>query len=506
MKKSTRPIYFKHFSWLTVVLFVFGSCFTSQAQTPLFYGLTYYGGTTNYGAIISFDPVTKTETLEWSFGGVNDGQKPDGELVYDSVNSLYYGTSLLGGAFFNGCIYSYNPISNQESVVFSFASTLDAALPEKDLVYDAKNRLYYGLSMNGGTNGIGAVYDFNPTNNFEHEIWNFGGVGDGSYPEGNFVFNTTDSLFYGTTNEGGSNGKGTIVSFNPVNNTEAVLWNFGGVGDGSAPKGSLVYNNTNGLYYGTTFNNGTTSSDGTIITFDPVSKAEAVVWTFQGSPNDGAQPYGNLVFDAKNGLYYGLTSAGGATDSGTIFSFDPTTKVETLIWSFGTGTDGGYPLADLVWSSYDSLYYGTCDLGGTYGKGTIFTFNPVTNAEKVVWSFGNGSDGYMPHGNLVIYNQLTTSVTKINTLASSIKAYPNPCNGVFQLQLQHSSDVMPSPGLVEVYNVLGERVYSMNNGQLSIINYPLSIDLSSQPNGIYLYRVLSENGKMIGEGKVVVQK
>jgi uncharacterized repeat protein (TIGR03803 family) len=503
MKKSTHEIYFKHFSWLTVTLFVFGSYFTVQAQNPVLYGLTYYGGNTNYGAIISFNPTTKTEAVEWSFGTGSDGQKPNGELVYDSVNSLYYGTSVLGGATFDGAIYTFNPSNNQETLVFSFSNTFDAALPEKDIVYDPVNKLYYGLASEGGTNMAGAVYDFNTSNNFEHEIWNFGGPGDGSNPEGNFVYDTTDGLFYGMTNAGGSHSKGTIVSFNPANNTEAVLWSFGDTTDGNSPKGSLVFNSNDGLYYGMTYGNGisTTSSEGAIITFDPVSKAEAVVYTFKGSPSDGSQPYGNLVYDAATGLYYGLTTAGGTADSGAIISFNPSTKVETLIWSFGTGTDGWYPLGDLVYNPYDSLYYGTADLGGTYSKGTIFTFNPRNNAEKVVWSFGNGSDGYMPHGNLSVYNQVSTSVNKINSPALSVNAYPNPCNGVFQLQLSNSHS---SEGLVEVYNMLGERVYSGTYQQIT--QSPFTIDLSSQPNGIYLYRVVSKTGKMIGEGKVVVQK
>jgi hypothetical protein len=50
--------------------------------------------------------------------------------------------------------------------------------------------------------------------------------------------------------------------------------------------------------------------------------------------------------------------------------------------------------------------------------------------------------------------------------------------------------------------MLGEKVYS---------NYPLgtnhsSLDLSSNPNGIYFYRVVSENGDLVGEGKIVIEK
>lgn len=46
-------------------------------------------------------------------------------------------------------------------------------------------------------------------------------------------------------------------------------------------------------------------------------------------------------------------------------------------------------------------------------------------------------------------------------------------------------------------------VYSANISQGQTTN---GINISSQPNGLYLYRVLTETGKLVGEGKVVVNK
>jgi hypothetical protein len=56
---------------------------------------------------------------------------------------------------------------------------------------------------------------------------------------------------------------------------------------------------------------------------------------------------------------------------------------------------------------------------------------------------------------------------------------------------------------VEVYNVLGEKVYS----QAGITNATSNINLGNQPNGIYLYRIVSStNGSTIGQGKIVLDK
>lgn len=67
---------------------------------------------------------------------------------------------------------------------------------------------------------------FNPVNDSEKVVWNFGASGDGIYPHGTPVYNPAIGLLYGTTEENGLNGLGTIYSFNPANNSEHVLYSF----------------------------------------------------------------------------------------------------------------------------------------------------------------------------------------------------------------------------------------------------------------------------------------
>src|SRR5271155_5470573 len=99
MKKIFVPLFIFHVSFFTYI----------SAQSPILYGLTEYGGATNYGAIISFNPANGKESLVWSFGNGIDGKKPFGELIFDSSKGVFYGMSELGGAFFNGAVFSFNP-------------------------------------------------------------------------------------------------------------------------------------------------------------------------------------------------------------------------------------------------------------------------------------------------------------------------------------------------------------------------------------------------------------
>lgn len=84
----------------------------------------------------------------------------------------------------------------------------------------------------------------------------------------------------------------------------------------------------------------------------------------------------------------------------------------------------------------------------------------------------------------------------------NVQVYPNPGRGIFNLEIKNYESGMNTT--VEVYNVLGEKVYStsfLNSHSQFLIN------LDNQPDGIYLYRAMSsENGSLIGEGKLVIEK
>jgi len=91
---------------------------------------------------------------------------------------------------------------------------------------------------------------------------------------------------------------------------------------------------------------------------------------------------------------------------------------------------------------------------------------------------------------------------KIRAQNGSVLLYPNPSNGVFQLEIKNYE--LRINNTLEVYNMLGEKVFTSalpptTKGALRQIN------LTNQPNGIYLYRVITQTGNLVGEGKMIVQ-
>src|ERR1022692_3318787 len=143
------------------------------------------------------------------------------------------------------------------------------------------------------------------------------------------------------------------------------------------------------------------------VTSSGAAAEEKVLHNFNNDGTDGTLPYGGLIFDAAGNLY-GTTSVGGTSNTGTVFELTPAadgTWTEKVLHSFSGGTDGIHPYAGLIFDAAGNLY-GTTELGGAYGYGTVFEVTPAaggTWTEKVLHSFYNdGTDGLEPYAGLIL--------------------------------------------------------------------------------------------------------
>jgi len=138
------------------------------------------------------------------------------------------------------------------------------------------------------------------------------------------IFDAAGNL-YGTTDYGGADGFGTVYELSPVAGggwTQTVLHSYGNTGDGSFPQGNLVFDAAGNLY-GTTYAGGAGSlSDGTVykLTQSGSTWAETILFSFDGT--DGQGPASGLILDGAGNLY-GMTSAGGPSGGGVAFEVTP---------------------------------------------------------------------------------------------------------------------------------------------------------------------------------------
>jgi len=99
---------------------------------------------------------------------------------------------------------------------------------------------------------------------------------------------------------------------------------------------------------------------------------ESVLYSF-GTGTDAQYPYGGLLQDTSGNLY-SVTSYGGTNNNGTVFKLTPA-GVETVLYSFGTGTDGQNPQGNLIQDANGNLY-GPTSRGGTNNRGAVFKITP----------------------------------------------------------------------------------------------------------------------------------
>jgi uncharacterized repeat protein (TIGR03803 family) len=288
----------------------------------------------------------------------------------------------------------------------------------------------YGTTFGGGAYGRGTVFELTPPSTIggnwtESILWSFGNGNDGTLPGAGLIMDNSGDL-YGTTEHGGAHQSGsdqggtvfklTLPSASGGNWTESILWSFGNGADGVSPEGGLIMD-TGGNLYGTTYSGGAHQSEtdqgGTVFKLTLPSAiggnwTESILWSF-GNGADGVSPEGGLIMDTGGNLY-GTTYSGGAYGEsqggdGTVFELTPPSTsggnwTESILWSFGNGTDGDFAEAGLIMDTRGNLY-GTTLFGGAYEDGTAFELTPPSTAggnwnESILWSFGNGADGVQP--------------------------------------------------------------------------------------------------------------
>ncbi len=305
-----------------------------------------------------------------------------------------------------------------ETVLHSFKGT-DGISPALTLVFDSAGNLY-GVAAQGGSSNHGSVFELTPGSKggwTEKTLLSFNGGSGGSTPVGGVIVDSSGNL-YGTTKLGGAKGMGVAFKLSRSSSgvwTEKVLHSFGSGKDGQYPTASLVLDSESNLY-GTTegggaFGNGTESTGGTAFKLAPGSSGswtETVIHSF-GNGTDGAVPRANLITDS-NGNLYGTTTLGGAFSVGTAFELKPQSGggwKETILHNFNPAfnnnqTDGYKPYAGLTFDHSGNLF-GTTVLGGYSSGGVVFELSPAAGSwtETILYSFNWLSFETAPYSGVV---------------------------------------------------------------------------------------------------------
>jgi uncharacterized repeat protein (TIGR03803 family) len=154
-----------------------------------------------------------------------------------------------------------------------------------------------------------------------------------------------------------------------------------------------------GNIYGTTVLGGDFGS-GTVFQLNPTPNGwvQTVLYSFTGGA-DGGEPYKGVSLDRAGNLYgTAVTGGSGSCEGGCGVVYKLTksggTWTQTVIHAFTGGDDGSGPGARVTVDRRGNIY-GMAPTGGAYGVGTIYKIHQVAGAWsfRVIHTFTGGDDG-----------------------------------------------------------------------------------------------------------------
>tara|TARA_R110002096_G_scaffold407290_1_gene605728 strand:- start:14066 stop:16987 length:2922 start_codon:yes stop_codon:yes gene_type:complete len=385
-----------------------------QAKNGKLYGTTDRAGLRNLGTIFSYDINNEKIDVEVDFSTAPNGGTPNGSLVQASSGMLY-GLTSIGGINNDGVIFEINPVTHSFQKKYDFIDSINGRAPQGDLIQASDGNLY-GLTLLGGANNLGTLFEYNLSNDTLINHFDFNGS-MGSLPNGALV-ESHNGILYGLTSSGGNNGTGTLFRFDLKTKNLTKVLDFE-TSIGTNPRGSLTKASNNKLY-GLTVGGGVNNS-GVLFEFDVQNEVLLKKVDFNNSLN-GSQPRGKLV-QVGSELLYGMTLLGGANQGGVIFEYNFIEDKITKKADFNQFINGNLPNGSLL-NAKNGKLFGMTTNGGLSNNGILFEFDTSTNSIIKKLDFAS-INARSPWGSLIEVEPCVFTQSVINELACSRYILPS---------------------------------------------------------------------------------
>jgi uncharacterized repeat protein (TIGR03803 family) len=329
----------------------------------LLYGVTPMGGHENVGAVFRLNKDGGAYGLLRSFSrGGDAGSNPAGLL--EASDSLLYGTTSAGGSSNLGTIFRLSRDGQNLDILHNFTGA-DGSNPAAGLMEGSDGALY-GTTPLGGHTNLGTVFrlgkdgrDFTVLRTFA------GGTNDASNPHAG-VIEASDGVLYGTTDASVFLGC-TVFRLQKDGGGFAVLHHYDGISDANTSRGELL-EGSDGVLYGTTVWGGAGQS-GTVFRLNKDGSGYSILVHFGGSR--GADPYSRLL-EGPDGALYGTTFANYPGVVSGLFKVNKDGSGFVVLHSFDPGAGGGYSPQTGLSAGGDGAFYGVASAGGDINLGTVF--------------------------------------------------------------------------------------------------------------------------------------
>jgi uncharacterized repeat protein (TIGR03803 family) len=348
----------------------------SNAADGKIYGVTSLGGDNNRGSIFNVTTGGALSVVA-SLPGYTLGANPT-SLTQGA--GMLVGTTSAGGLHNDGTIFR-RASSGVVTNLHSFSSSVDGAVPSR--LIRAKDGNFYGTTSTGsGALTAGTIFKITSAGIFTTLATFPANLSKGAKPS--HLVQATDGAFYGTTQTGGTYGKGTVFKCTPTG-ALTMLHAFSGGVDGASPEAALIQAKDGNLY-------GLTPSGGSHLLGTIFKLSLSGTLTTIYNLTEALGPQFPLV-QSYDGNFYGVFGAGGSSGTGMFFRVTPSGAF-SLLWDFsGSSGPGVFPFGPLV-QDPDGRFYGITTFGGigfgpliSGGTGTLFRFSSV--GMEVLYAFSD---------------------------------------------------------------------------------------------------------------------
>ena len=124
--------------------------------------------------------------------------------------------------------------------------------------------------------------------------------------------------------------------------------------------------------------------------------------------------------------------------------------------------------------------------------------NGQSGVSEIQYTFFDANNPQDSANVVVRYEIAPVGISKISTI-TSLKAFPNPADGKVTLSFTRSS--LNGKGIIELYNMLGSKVYSQ---QVEDMDGTITISTENLNAGLYFYS-LNEGGKSSRPGRLTIK-
>lgn len=222
--------------------------------------------------------------------------------------------------------------------------------------------------------------------------------------------------------------------------------------------------------------------------FSLAVKSDGTVWAW------GSNAYGQI----GNGTIFTATNVPVQTSSLTGIKnveageyFSVALKNDGTVWNWGRNDFGQLGIGNYTDSSVPVQVSGLAGVSAI-AKGEFYFHTYAIKSDNTIWSWGSNFYGQLGTGNNTTSNVMVQTTNTCSVVAgineaingNSVMVYPNPSNGVFLFNINNADS---KNALLEIYNLLGEKVYSTRE-----VESQLQINLSEYPKGLYFVKLFSQ--------------